>query len=241
MDTQNTGRDRAAAQQRKAAWMQRRNDRINRSKAEAMDRANTMMNNTRHYLPSNLRALRLVELVDMAKDFIGDPDVYGSNGREFRDADKALIRKEVIRRARKRKITLSELHPYEEAFRALRAEADEYRRQQKMTELETYLSNLRNGVAHLVSVAPEVGSEKLSEDEFLEQVASFYIDSFSRSKDYFDVKNWNLDFAKKFVMEVEHHLNETHAGSLNINNGFLDRDAVMDLLAKMVRRAMFGM
>ena len=237
-------------QQRKAAWMQRRNDRLAKSRKEADDRANAMMNSTKHFLPSELRALKLEKLVSMALDYMG---------RDFRDADKALIKKEVIRRAKKRKITLSNYAPYEDAMRALRdevesraKEAEKQRHFDNIKLLKNTLGTVETGIAKIEEDAPKVGGS-LDENAFFDEANDLYVMLFNDVPSYFRVKIWTKDLVKKFhdgLLKMKEMIESMIQDRESVGEPFGppehkssdpgDNKHIRDLASIKVRKIMFG-
>ena len=242
--------DTNSPQQRKAAWMQRRNERIARNRKEAEDRANAIMNTTKHFLPSELRALKLEKLVSMALDYMG---------RDFRDADKALIKKEVIRRAKKRKITLSNYAPYEDAMQALRDEvesrakdAEKHRHSDNIKLLKNTLGSVETGITKLAEDAPKVG-ESLDEHVFFEEANDLYDYLFSDVPSYFKVKVWTKDLVKKFhdgLLKMKEMIESMIQDRESVGEPFGppehkssdpgDNKHIRDLASIKVRKIMFG-
>ena len=249
--------DNLSPQQRKAAWMQRRNERLAKNKKEADDRANAIMNSTKHFLPSQLKALKLKDLVEMALDFCGNPNVYGCNGREFRDADKVLIKKEVCRRARRRKVEGAD--NFRIAYNALRDEVAEYEKKAEMAQhvnniklLKNTLGSVETGMTQLAEDAPKVGGS-LDENVFFDEANDLYIMLFSDVPSYFRVKIWTKDLVKKFhdgLLKMKEMIESMIQDRESVGEPFGppehkssdpgDNKHIRDLASIKVRKIMFG-
>lgn len=214
-----------SARERKQAWLQRRDARLQKVHAEEMDRALNQLNSTKHFLPSQLHALNLEQLINLADHL--DIEAY-------RDADKALVKKEVLRRGKKHKIegeyrtVLSELYRIVKDKKAAR---DKSKKQDLASFIEKEVSRLSVDAGHLFDDAFPV-----TEESFLKDVNEFYDKLFSSSKDYFKIKRWTLEAAKRFIVSME----GIPAWVIGSNCEHIDYETVIDRLAVGARKSIFG-
>lgn len=181
-----------SARERKQAWLQRRDARLQKVHAEEMDRALNQLNSTKHFLPSALRALNLEQLVNLADSL---------DGNTHRDADKALVKKEVLRRGKKRKIegdyftVLAALYKFVKDMKVVR---DKNKKHEIAGFIEDEASRLSSDAGKIFE-----DNFPVTEESFLEDVCNFYDKLLSGSKDYFKIKKWTLEAAKRFIVQME--------------------------------------
>lgn len=217
--------DNLSARERKNAWLQRRDARMQKIHAEEMDRALNQMNSTKHFLPSQLHALNLEQLIALADQL---------DNQTHRDADKALVKKEVLRRGKKRKIegeyrtVLSELYRIVKDQKIAR---DKSKKQDLASFIEKEVNRLSVDAGNLLD-----DNFPVTEESFLKDVSEFYDKLLSSSKDYFKIKRWTLEAAKRFIVPME----GIPAWVICSDCEHLDYETVIDRLAVGARKSIFG-
>jgi len=215
---------RQSAQTRKAAWLKRREERIQKKKAEDMEYALHEMNTRKHYTPGDFHRMPLKELVETAK-FLMNPDNNHA-------ADAKTVEAAILKRGKRRGLTGS----VREQLAVLEKEVLEREQKTEAEKKEKLAQYIEKQVKLLTEAAGTMGETSADERDFLDKVNAFYDECFAGSKNYFKVRQWTLDFAKKFILNME-GTPEWIRGDFATNKTYAE---CVNQLAFGVRRAMFG-
>ena len=136
---------RNAARERKTAWLKRRDERIQKRKAEAMEQAIHDMNNRKHYTPGEFHRMPLKDLVVTAR-FLMDSE-------NNRAADAKMVEAAIIRRGKRRGLTGS----VKEQLAALEKEVLEREQKTEAEKKEKLAQYIEKQVKLLTEAAGTLG------------------------------------------------------------------------------------
>jgi len=239
MNNQNNDR-RAEAQQRKAAWLKRRDERIAQKHHEEMQIALNAMNSNKHFNQGDFKSMSLMELVETAM-FLRHP-------QNSRAADSKMAMAEVLRRAKKRKMDVNMPMEYiltklldEAITRECNVEAERKNstrcKLEKRTielikmsgELEFDITNDDGTIQHIPGVA---------EADYLAKVGEFYTEMLGKSAHFVKVGVWTTDLAKKLLTFLD-KWSDTE-GDKHWNVRTFSTSDVLDVIAIGASKAVFG-